>query len=818
MTQIKLEVIDEDEEEKLYDDPEWEDMVRAFNWNDLKPARPGYCLPPFLAESQHKYPSDDVRDDPMFNTYYLVLARPLYAGGVDSMHFAMQGYDKKPPWKLKATWKECVSTWQLGCRLGQHEHQLPDDSDLPPLPMSPRRAQSSQERSATLPGTSGPRSQHHASTTAPRTPASTARSTTPSTPRASQSGSRAARSVTPVLHPTPRVDRTDAPVTPSRTPRARSSRTAGSASVRASHTPGPASPSPTKLLFASRGSTPLSGVLTQNPARLEELLETTDEVFVSGGDTAAAVEEALKFFAQKLAVFVKSHPTRFKIRVVILQKRIFDTAKTGARTSRQLEAKSEGNNNRRCIYVIADPASDNVGCRVSSDVLVGGASDSMPRPRKKAADDPSARKRGPTPWCVGNKAAFLRRRFPTWLALDRKRRGLYLDATLVAFVLAFGMFFDIKTDLDYLPDEPEAGKTTIDFDDYDDARRERAEAYMKGLRTKISTFLREERDRMSDAAKNVDINTLWNEHIQAQAQKRPSGTLRLTHYYSVYHYDERIKSAFEAEWEDVWKVWRGKCAAWEDEGVAIPKDEKEPQAVAVRTRVTQACWDREPQPFKVLVQDAYEKYKAEKHASRGIPADIPDELRTPQDFQDALDAASVYLPPTADAVGGKTGWICTVLIAGPMPSEGGEIGMLSVHHGVTLDSQLKWYQADRVNFGKVEQHFIGFAKRCYCNQGDVWRPISGRRQWERHRNIAYSNPGICTSEDHRPSLSVLQLPLCLSRSTETYEIETRTACSFAHLLPRGIADAIPRDIADSCTVAGLFPRAVAGPFARAVAG
>ena len=47
----------------------------------------------------------------------------------------------------------------------------------------------------------------------------------------------------------------------------------------------------------------------------------------------------------------------------------------------------------------------------------------MPRPRKKAANDPSAHKRGPTPWCVGNKAAFIRRRFPTWLALNRKQRN-----------------------------------------------------------------------------------------------------------------------------------------------------------------------------------------------------------------------------------------------------------------------------------------------------------------------------------------------------------------------------------------------------------
>ena len=82
MTQIKLEVIDEDEDEKLYDDPAWDDIAREFNWNDLKPARRGFCLPPFLAESHHKYPHDDVRDDPTFNTYYLVLSRPLYAGGV----------------------------------------------------------------------------------------------------------------------------------------------------------------------------------------------------------------------------------------------------------------------------------------------------------------------------------------------------------------------------------------------------------------------------------------------------------------------------------------------------------------------------------------------------------------------------------------------------------------------------------------------------------------------------------------------------------------------------------------------------------------
>ncbi|KAL1725061.1 hypothetical protein EV714DRAFT_288141 [Schizophyllum commune] len=661
MTQIKLEVIDEDEDEKLYDDPAWDDLAREFSWHDLKPARRGFCLPPFLAESQHKYPHNDVRDDPTFNTYYLVISRPLYAGGVDSMHFAMQGYDQKPPWKLKATWGECVSTWQMGCRLGQHEHELPDDSDLPPLPMSPRRAHSSQERSASLSSASDRRSAQPTSAATPsRTQASTPRGTTPSTPRASQAGSRAVRGTTPVLRPAPRVDRSNAPVTPSRPSHARSSRTPGPSNVRASCTPGPASPSPTKLLFASRGSTPLSGVLTQNPAKLEELLETTDEVFVSGGDTAAAVEEALKFFAQKLAVFVKSHPPSFQIRVA--------------------------------------------GCRVSSNLSV---------PRKKAANDPSAHKRGPTPWCVGNKAAFIRRRFPTWLALNRKQRGLYLDATLVAFVLAFGMFFDIKTDLDYLPDEPEAGKTTIDFDDYDDALRERAEQYMKGLRIKISAFLREERDRLSDAAKNVDINTLWNEHIQAQAQKRPAGTLRLTHYYSVYHYDERIKSTFEAEWEDVWKVWREKCAAWDDEGIAIPEGEKEPHPVAVRTRVTQACWDREPQPFKVLVQEAYEKYKEEKQASRGIPKDIPDELRTPQDFQDALDAASVYLPPTVDAVGGKTGWVCTMLLAGPMPSEGGEIGMLSVHYGLTLDSQLKWYQADRIGFGKIERQYISFAKRCF---------------------------------------------------------------------------------------------------------
>ena len=40
----------------------------------------------------------------------------------------------------------------------------------------------------------------------------------------------------------------------------------------------------------------------------------------------------------------------------------------------------------------------------------------------------------------------------------------------------------------------------------------------------------------------------------------------------------------------------------------------------------------------------------------------------------------------------------------------------SVHHGVTLDGQLKWYQADRVGYGKVERHFVGFAKLCFGKQ------------------------------------------------------------------------------------------------------
>lgn len=86
MTQIKLEVVDEGEDESQYDDPAWDDLARAFSWHDLEPRR-GYCKPPFLAESHHKHPHSDIRDDSTFKTYFVILARPFYGGGVYTSMF-----------------------------------------------------------------------------------------------------------------------------------------------------------------------------------------------------------------------------------------------------------------------------------------------------------------------------------------------------------------------------------------------------------------------------------------------------------------------------------------------------------------------------------------------------------------------------------------------------------------------------------------------------------------------------------------------------------------------------------------------------------
>ncbi|KAI5831126.1 hypothetical protein K523DRAFT_301143 [Schizophyllum commune Tattone D] len=757
MTQIKLEVVNEDEDESQYDDPAWEELARAFSWHDHEPRR-GFCKPPFLAESHHREPHPDVRDDNTFGPYYIILARPFYGGGVytniDSMRFAMQGYDQKPDWKVRETWKECVDSWQLACRLGLHEHALPDDSDLPPLPMSSLRAQSPRDHDVPSSTTSGPCSGRPASTaSAVSTPAPPKRTSAPSTPRTGRSGSSAARatSATPVLR-SARAPLVRAPVTPTRTPRGPSSRTPGPSVVRASQTPGPTSRSPAKLLFASRGSTPSSGVLTQDPAKLEEMLDAGDNVFMSGSETAVAdytscadpyPQDACALDFVSFTCYFGPE-TKMRSSLLLLRPLYFaplpngltKTSQTVDPHSRLLEGKRTNSYQQgeraqimQSVYWYAASPHPSLFRIPSID---------MTKPRKKAADDPSRNRRGPTPWCTGNKAAFIHRRFPTWLSLNRKGRSAYVDSTLIAFVLAFGMFFDLKKDLDHLPDEPEPGTKAIELDDDDEDNRALAEAYLKGLRTKISVAFREERDRKTAAAKNVDINALWNEHIHAQAQKRPSGVLRLMHFYSVYHYDDHIKSAFESEWVEVWRVWEEKCADWDTKGVPIPDDEKEPQAVAVRTRVTQECWDREPVPFKVLVQEAHEKYKEEKRASRGVPIDVPEELRTPQDFQDAIDAASVYLPPTTDAVGGKMGFICTVLCAGPMPSEGGEIGMLSVHYGTTLGDGLKWYQADRVGFGTVERQYIDFAKLCYCATSPARQPLTRLRRGRRLQSPASS--------------------------------------------------------------------------------
>ncbi|KAL1740911.1 hypothetical protein HDZ31DRAFT_46521 [Schizophyllum fasciatum] len=761
------------DDEAQYDDPVFNEIALAFNFHDLAPPH-GFCLPPFVCEREHCPPiGRDVRDDPTFTTYYVVISDVRYAGGVytnrDSMFFSFAGIDPKPDWKLKESWPAAVAYWQIACRLGLHRHALPDDTNLPPLPMSPFRTQPSTNTRRVYPAAQSPRREVPAISSARRQPSRAPSS--PSTPTASrETKTSSVRHIdstpTPVFPPTRPVRRGYLPVTPSRTHESAAG-TSSATKSRARGTPSSiGSASPAKLLFASRGSTPQTGILTQNPIVAEEMLEQTDEVFFSGANSAFA--DAVKYVSDK-------RQAQFLIRALP-----FSPA----------------------------PAYQHQLTNVY-----------MAKKAKKSEGDPSRHRRGPSPWGVGTKATFLRRRYTTWLALGRQARGPFLDNVTNDFIAVYGMFFDIKTDLPVVPDDPEPGASVIDYDQYEPEERERAQAYTKGLRAKIGTWYREEHTRVTDTTKAFDISTLWNAHIQAQAQKKPSNALRLLHYYSLYHYDDRIKDRFELAWATADKEWKEKCAAWEDEGIPIPEDEKEPHPVAVRTKVTQECWAREPESFQVIVRQAHEQYKEDRRISREAPAPvIPDQPKTPEAYQQAINNAPIYLQPTSDTLASNTGLICAVLLCGPLPSEGGEIGMLSMHTGSTLGPHgLQWPDADRSGFAEVERILIKHAKKCFTKDQCLARALDNGAGSHMTAAPSISPSDRSVSPERQPLMRLIRGSRPQARSSSSLMQETpseRTPSpsrqgspEAQEVSPRASSPSVPEDVVHGTTPSTSAPEA-----------
>ncbi|KAI5886761.1 uncharacterized protein SCHCODRAFT_02672012 [Schizophyllum commune H4-8] len=345
--------------------------------------------------------------------------------------------------------------------------------------------------------------------------------------------------------------------------------------------------------------------------------------------------------------------------------------------------------------------------------------------RAKAKDDPTRRAPGPTHWVVGVKRAFLKRHQAEFEA--SKNRGQFYDRITTKFMMKFGPGFDLSTDLEEDLPDPDADDMTEDYSDLTPDEVKAAKEYRKRLRSKIGSYYRGEVNKIKPTDTQEHINELFTDHTQAQVPRRSVPT-HIVQYYSKLYYSARVKSVFEAVFVKEREKADADLARWDEMGVDPPEGWKHPVALSVRNRVTAECWERETESFKDSVVRAHQEEVERQKAAFETAMRTPKVLTTPEDFQHAISTAGLYLQPLMDAVNTNASLCASIFLFGPMPDDGGKLGVLSAHAGVTrgLNSQILPY-FDPDGLSDIETILIDFAKNCYSDPECLRRSLSDAR-------------------------------------------------------------------------------------------
>ncbi|TRM70508.1 hypothetical protein BD626DRAFT_533735 [Schizophyllum amplum] len=360
----------------------------------------------------------------------------------------------------------------------------------------------------------------------------------------------------------------------------------------------------------------------------------------------------------------------------------------------------------------------------------------MPK-RTKDKDDPSRKKPGVTSWASGTKLAFLQRRQAAWKACKPTARGAFYDDCLSAFTLKYGPGFDLSTDLPEDTPDPEPDATSVsDFTEMSDTEIEARQLYNKRLRGKIQAWFCNQESKIKGSA--ADFPTIFKEHVQQRL--KPPVPLQITQFYSKICYLTRIKPIFDPLFAAEIAAWDAKVVAWEAAG--IDALEKRPVALAIRNKVTLECWQKEPESFKEFVRQAQEEEMEKQKAAFKNAMDASDALVTAEDFDRELATAALYIQPIMEALSTKLGLTASVFLTGPMPSDGGKLGVLSAHAGTTRGYNASIFpEADPDGYSEIERIFIEFAKSVYTQEECDARALVGS---------PYRQPRVSSSQGPSP--------------------------------------------------------------------
>ncbi|KAJ6455091.1 hypothetical protein C8R47DRAFT_1082891 [Mycena vitilis] len=106
------------------------------------------------------------------------------------------------------------------------------------------------------------------------------------------------------------------------------------------------------------------------------------------------------------------------------------------------------------------------------------------------------------------------------------------------------------------------------------------------------------------------------------------------------------------------------------------------QRMKVFRRVVQQMWELEPEEYQESIRALWRDQIPETTTTQE-PEDGTTTERTPEEYQLSLDESLSVAQMFCSEFGRMTGWVGTLLFAGPVPRLGGEVGMKSYSFGLT---------------------------------------------------------------------------------------------------------------------------------------
>ncbi|KAA1479018.1 hypothetical protein DENSPDRAFT_886350 [Dentipellis sp. KUC8613] len=335
----------------------------------------------------------------------------------------------------------------------------------------------------------------------------------------------------------------------------------------------------------------------------------------------------------------------------------------------------------------------------------------LPRPhrmgRKKDGNAPA--KAGRKPWASGTKLTFLETRKPLYqdaVASNAKHAvGDFYDQVTRQWIIKYG--FDLPMEQDNPdavdPDDAQLATFKPNITGNDEASRARSKTWHATRERLAAWFRHHSKKKLKDDAAEPENSVL---NATLKPPKRPAAW----QLYMNLHYASRVKPTFEAELPLIQQE-------------AVDTGKPAPHAFNVKMNIARHLYSNESEEFRRKVErqvdETHEHAVAEYNKLKQRP-------REPADYQRAILFANSQLQPLVDSAAERYGMVATLLLVGPVPDNGGDIGVFAIHSGKTEGLlRQRWNDFDKNGFSSAASSIARFTQVVFPESVHAQQAIPG---------------------------------------------------------------------------------------------